>query len=56
MYTLKLTLSLLHPGPFQLITLTSNVLMTYTSTMLITSMVYMIDNIVTLNLLILIFN
>ena len=29
MYTLKLTLSLLHPGPFQLITLTSNVLMTY---------------------------
>ena len=29
MYTLKLALSLLHPGPFQLITVTSNVLMTY---------------------------
>ena len=29
MYILKLALSLLHPGPFQLITVTSNVLMTY---------------------------
>ena len=29
MYTLKLALSLLHPGPFQLITVTSDVLMTY---------------------------
>ena len=29
MYTLKLALSLLHPGPFQLSTATSNVLMTY---------------------------
>ena len=27
--TLKLALSLLHPGPFQLITVTSKVLMTY---------------------------
>ena len=29
MYNLKLALSILHPGPFQLITVTSNVLMTY---------------------------
>ena len=29
MYTLKLALSLLHPGPFQLITVTLNVLMNY---------------------------
>ena len=29
MYTLKLALSLLHTGPFHLITVTSNVLMTY---------------------------
>ena len=29
MYTLKLALSLLHPGPLQLITVTSNVLKTF---------------------------
>ena len=29
MYTLKLALSGLHPGPFQLITVTSNVHMAY---------------------------
>ena len=40
MYSLKLALSLLHPGPYQLITVTSNVLMTY---YVDTSMVYMID-------------
>ena len=28
MYALKLALSLLHPGPFELITVTSNVVMT----------------------------
>ena len=31
MYTLKLPLSLWHPGPFQLITVNSNVLITYYS-------------------------
>ena len=45
MYTLKLALSLLHPGPVHLIKVTSNVLIT----LLITSMVYMIDKIVILN-------
>ena len=43
MYTLKFALSLLHPGPFQLITVTSNILMTY---FVDTSMVCMIDKIV----------
>ena len=46
MYTLKLALLLLHPGPFQLITVTSNVLWLTT---LITSLDYMIDKIVHLN-------
>ena len=46
MYTLKLALSLLHPGPFQLITVTSNVLMTYNVD---NFYVYMIDKIVNLN-------
>ena len=46
MYSLKLALSLFHPGPFQLITVTSNVLMTYYVDNL--CMVYMIDNIVNL--------
>ena len=47
MYTLKLALSLLHPGLFQLITVTSNVLMTYFADNFYGNM---IDKIVNLNL------
>ena len=45
MCTLKLALLLLHPGPFQLITVTSNVLMAYYVDI---SKVYMIDKLVNL--------
>ena len=38
-YNLKLALSLLHPGPFQLITLTSNVLMTYSQILVIPTLI-----------------
>ena len=48
MYTLGLALSLVHPGPFQLITVTLSILMTYYVD--ITTMVYMIDKTVYLNL------
>ena len=41
MYSLKVTLSLLHPGPYKLITVTSNVLMIYYVDY---SMVYKINN------------
>ena len=47
MYTLKLAFSLLHPGPLQLITMTSNVLMIY---YVDNFHGYMIDKIVNLNL------
>ena len=47
MYTLKLALSLLHPGPFQLLKVTSNALMTY---YVVNFYGFVIDEIVNFNL------